>query len=297
MTRPIAIVGAPSGIGIRPYDDGGARSLDLAPGALREQRLADRLGARDLGDVTPPDRYVDVEKPAGRARNEADVAAYSHALAERIGPTADDAFVLLLGGDCSVLLGALLGLGPGVGLVYVDGHADFATLDESPSGSACSMTLALATGRPNPTPLASLRGDEPLVRPADVVHIGRRDEADPRYGSDALRASPALDLTDPVLREMGPADAAGPTLERVASLSGGFWVHLDVDVLDPSIMPAVDSPLPGGLGVDDVAELLAPLVRDPAARGMQLTIYDPARDPDGSGAPLLAGLLEDVLDG
>ncbi|MBA2565489.1 MAG: hypothetical protein H0V09_08730 [Gemmatimonadetes bacterium] len=53
MNRPITIVGAPSSIGIRPYDEGGMRRLDLAPGVLREQGLVARLAARDAGDVIP----------------------------------------------------------------------------------------------------------------------------------------------------------------------------------------------------------------------------------------------------
>lgn len=61
MNRPFAIVGAPSSIGIRPYDEGGIRRLDLAPGVLREQGLGARLAARDHGDVVPP--------PRGRARS------------------------------------------------------------------------------------------------------------------------------------------------------------------------------------------------------------------------------------
>ena len=64
-------------------------------------------------------------------------------------------FLLLLGGDCSIVLGALLGLRRAgrapAGLVYIDGHGDYATLDESPTGSACSVSLALAVGRRNST--------------------------------------------------------------------------------------------------------------------------------------------------
>ena len=181
MTRPIAIVGAPSSIGIRPYDDGSPRRLDLAPGALRRQGLVARLAARDWGDVVPPP-YRDVVRPAGRPRNEEDVAAYSRQLARRVAAAADDgAFVLLLGGDCSIVLGALLGVrrtGRSPGLVYVDAHADFSTPEESRSGSAASMCLGLAVGRGD-TPLARLAGDEPLVRAAGVALIGRRDDVDP----------------------------------------------------------------------------------------------------------------------
>ena len=84
MSRAIAIVGAPSSIGIRPYDDGMARYLDRAPGVLRERGLAARLRAIDMGDVGPPP-YRDYERPPHRPRNEEQVIAYSRAIAERVG--------------------------------------------------------------------------------------------------------------------------------------------------------------------------------------------------------------------
>lgn len=300
MNRPIAIVGAPSSIGIRPYDDGSVRRLDLAPNALREQGLPTRLGARDLGDVLPPP-YRDLIRPPGRTRNEQGVADYSQALARQVGAAAaDESFVVALGGDCSIVLGCLLGVRQAgrarIGLVYVDAHADFATPESSRTGSAASMCLALAVGRGD-TPLARLGGAEPLVRVQDVVVIGRRDDADsPWYGQDVLRELPLLDLPHGEVRERGAGEIARAALERVARPDvNGFWIHVDADVLDPSVMPAVDSPEPGGLALDELAELLTPLVRHPGALGLELTIYDPALDADGSSAERLAALLERVL--
>jgi arginase len=298
MNRPVALVGAPSSIGIRPYDDGRARRLDLAPRALRDRGLVERLGARDHGDVRPPP-YVDFQRPGRRPRNEPGVAAYSRALAERVASASQgDSFVLLLGGDCSVVLGSLLGLrprgGPPVGLAYVDGHADFATPEESRTGSAASMCLALAVGRGD-TPLARLSAEGPLVRAEDTVLIGRRDHAEPWYGHDALRAAPLLDLPDEAVRERGLDGTARATLERLGSLEGGFWIHVDADVLDPIDLPAVDSPEPGGLRLSELRDLLRPLVHHPRARGMELTIYDPELDPQRVGAVRLTTLLEEVL--
>jgi len=178
VARQLVLLGAPSSIGIRPYEDGQARRLDLAPGALREQGLAARLGARDLGDVVPPP-YVDFVRPGMQPRNERGVESYSRALAARVAAAiSDGAFVLVLGGDCSIVLGCLLGLRSGrdtrVGLAYVDAHADFGTPQESHTGSAASMCLALAVGRGD-TPLARLRSDGELVRTADVALLARRD--------------------------------------------------------------------------------------------------------------------------
>ncbi|HET9266240.1 MAG TPA: arginase family protein [Vicinamibacterales bacterium] len=166
----------------------------------------------------------------------------------------------------------------------------------SRTGSAASMCLALAVGRGD-MPLARLDGEAALARPADVVVIGRRDDADePWYGQDALRALPLLDLPHATVRERGPAAAARFALERLARPGGdGFWIHVDADVLDPGVLPAVDSPELGGREFDELGELLTPLVRSPKALGLELTIYDPALDPDGSSAAKLAEPLERVL--
>jgi arginase len=301
MPRPVAVVGAPSSIGIRPYDDGGQRRLDLAPGTLRAQGLCARLAARDYGDVTPPP-YEDFTRPSGRPRNEAGVAAYSRGLAERVaGAAGGGAFVLLLGGDCSILLGGLLGVrratGGPVGLAYVDAHADFATPAESRTGSAASMDLALAVGRGD-TPLSRLDGAGPLVQGADVTLIGRRDQAQDWYGHEALAAAGVIDLPHELVHRTGAAPAAYVALERLTRPGlAGFWIHVDADVLDPAVMPAVDSPEPGGMGLQELAALLTPLARHPAALGLQVTIYDPALDPDLVCAARLAGLLEQVLKG
>lgn len=297
--NPITLVGAPSSIGIKPYESGEPRGLDHAPAVLRQLGLAARLGAEDAGDVTPPP-YRELTRTPGRARNENEVVAYSRLLAERIETVASRGrFALLLGGDCSVVLGSLLGLQRAhrapVGLAYIDGHADFATPEESRTGSAASMCLGLAVGRGD-TPLSRLAGDAPLVQPNHVALVGRRDQAEPWYGHDALRASAILDIPDAALRETGYTATAAVVLARIAGAElAGFWIHVDADVIDPAVMPAVDSPEPGGPGLDELVELLQPLVRHPRALGMELTIYDPKLDADHSCAKRLVELLGRVL--
>jgi arginase len=203
--------------------------------------------------------------------------------------------VVLVGGDCSILFGALLGLRNAdarpAGLAYIDAHADFATLEESPSASACSMNLALAVGRAV-RPLARLAGNSSLIRGEHVVHIGRRDDAEPEYGYPALVDWGVLDLDGPWVEVAGIAEIAAAALERVASCDAGFWIHFDVDVLDPQLMPAVDSPLPGGFDYSQAGELLTPLVQHPAALGLQVTIYDPTIDPGRGAVPQLVETLE-----
>ncbi len=299
MRHRVAVVGAPSSIGLRPDDQSGeAQSVDRAPSVLRELGIVERLDADDLGDVLPPP-YEDFTRPPGRARNEAGVAAYSRSLADRVGTGLDAGqFVLVLGGDCSIVLGCLLGAGRRagrLGLAYVDAHADFATPEESQTGSVASMGLALAVGHGD-SPLARLAGPAPIVRPEDVALIGRRDASQPSYGHAALGASGILDLPDPAFHLGAAATIAAAALARIGmSESSGFWILVDADVLDPSVMPAVGSPEPGGPGLEELAALLAPMIDHPKALGMALTLYDPSLDPDRSSAAGLVALLETLL--
>ena len=297
--RPIAVVGAASSIGIKPYEDGSARQLDRAPGVLRQLALIERLKAVDLGDLTPAD-YRDFVRQTGRVRNEPELVTYCESLGERVAAAASDGrFVLVLGGDCSIVLGSLLAakrVARTAGLAYIDAHADFAAPDESRTGSAASMCLGLAVGRGDTT-LARLGGAEPLVDPAHVVLLGRRDQQEPWYGHAALAASRVLDIDDAGVRARGWAGAATVALERLGSDTiEGFWVHVDADVIDPSVMPAVDSPEAGGPTLEQLAALASPLVRHPRCIGLELTIYDPKLDGDRACAGRLVSLLEELLN-
>ncbi len=295
---PIAVLGAPSNIGIRPYDDGTPRGLDQAPGVLRELGLLERLGAEDRGDIRPPP-YRDFELSPGRPRNEPEVVEYSHALAERVATeVAAGRFPLVLGGDCGIVLGSLLGLrdrAP-IGLAYIDGHCDFALPSFSTTGSVAGMALAFAVGR-GEGPLARLAGSDPLVRETDTVVIGRRDQfEEPFYGRNSVRHSDILDVPLEQIAREGVAEAVASALERLARPGlTGFWIHLDADTLDPAVMPAVDSPDPGGMQLGELAELVGALARHPNSLGLNLTIYDPVLDPDRSGASKLVELLARAL--
>ncbi len=288
MNRGLSLLGAVTNLGLKPYDeDGRARGLDQAPRVLRELGVVARVGAADRGDVVA-EPYRDFVRPSGRVRNDEEIARHSHALADAVeAATRDGDFLLLLGGDCSILLGALLGFRRrgSCALAFLDGHADFATPATSYTGAAAGMDLALAVGRGD-SPLARL-GDGPLVAEEDAVVIGRRDHVeDPLFGDGAVGYSNVLDLA-------AGNGAAATALERIGRKD--FFIHLDVDILDSTLMPAVDSPQPGGLEPDELVALLRPLVHHPRALGLEVTIYDPALDGNRVWGRLLVDVLERVL--
>jgi arginase len=157
------------------------------------------------------------------------------------------------------------------------------------------MDLALAVGRGG---LLAHLAETPLLREDDAVVIARKDDADePFYGPHSLTLSAVLDLPYRAIRERGTAWAAEAALERLDRPDlKGFLIHMDADVLDPAVMPAVDSPEPGGLGIADLAALLTPLVQHRGALGLQVTVYDPGLDPDRACATRLVDLFEKIFN-
>lgn len=205
-------------------------------------------------------------------------------------------FPVVLGGDCSVLLGSLLALRRRGrhGLLFLDGHTDFYQPAAEPTGEVASMELALATGR-GPDVLADLEGRGPLVRDADVVALGFRDaEESAAAGMQPLPAGlHAMDLYE--VRALGVDRAAGSAVDLLAADrpggADGYWIHLDADVLDDAIMPAVDYRLPDGLAWQELETVLRTALSGPGAVGFDVTIFNPRLDPDGSIAARLTECL------
>ncbi len=243
-----AVLDAPSNLGLRPPTATSVPGCAKAPGALRDHGLVTRLGARDAGCQTPPRFDPGDWRPGDGVSQAAEIARYSIRLADRIGAImAAGEFPVVLGGDCSVALGSALAMrrlgedrGGRIGLVYVDAHSDFRHPgNASVVGAAAGEALALVTGR-GQADLAAIEQRRPYVRDGDVVVIGLRQTDE--YRMD-LQAGGFNVRTAPDVRVHGANRTAQWARGQLAECLG-FWVHLDVDVLDPSVMPAVDAPTP-----------------------------------------------------
>lgn len=290
MDKPIILLDAPSNLGLRSPAPGVVPGVYKLAGALREQGLLSRLGAREGGVVTPP-RYLP-DWDGKTVRNSAALVSYSRRLADRIQQhSLAGAFPLVLGGDCSILLGAMLALRRSgrYGLVFLDGHLDFRHPGNAEAvGAAAGEDLALVTGRGG-AELTNLEGLGPLVDDRNVITIGFRAEDD--YATEVQRTGIAT-FTVAQLQQLGPVTVGQRAIHLLSQRAvEGYWIHLDADVLDPALMPAVDTPTPKGLTFEEVAHLLRPLLKARLAVGLEVTVFDPDLDPTGE----LAARLTDTL--
>jgi arginase len=287
-----AVIEAPSVLGLFP------RGVERLPDALLDAGLADALDARRAGRVDAPP-YEPRRDPATGLLNPTGLRDYAHRLADTTGEVLDGGEVpVVLGGDCSILLGNLLALSRRGrhGLLFLDGHADFYQPEAEPNGEAASMDLALATGR-GPNVVADLDGRGALVRDEDVVVFGRRDaEEAEEAGSQGIEDTAVAVIDLATVRDRGVERSVGDALERVVRPElDGFWVHLDCDVLDDAVMPAVDYRLPGGLSWDELETILAAAIATGRAVGLEVTIFNPALDTGGVIIRTLVGRLGRAL--
>jgi arginase len=269
------VLDAPSILGLRPT------GVEFLPKALRQAGLLQVLSAQDAGSVPTP-AYRGERDPDTLLLNGDGIRTFSVRLADVVSNIIEERrFPLVLGGDCSILIGPMLSLRRSgrYGLFFIDGHTDFYQPEASPTGETADMDLAIVSGR-GPSILADIEGLQPLVRDDDIVVFAYRDAAEARrLGSRDVRDTRihAVDLS--TVRTLGVVRAATDALLTLDDRR--FWIHLDVDVLDDAIMPAVDYRMSGGLGFEELSDLLHVLMASRRAVGMTIAIFNPTLDEDG----------------
>ena len=291
ITRRYAVLEAPSTLGLE------AAGVEGLPDRLLELGLAEHLRARRVGRLPVPAKNSERDPSTGVLNAQA-IADWSPQLANAVESILDQReFPVILGGDCTIVLGSMLALRRRgrYGLLFIDGNADFFQPEAEPHGEGASMDLALVTGH-GPPLLTNLEGRAPLVRDEDTVAFAYRDHEDQReYGSQPL--PPALKTIDlPAIREQGIESAAHNAVAHLTRPElDGFFIHVDADCLDDSLMPAVDFRVPGGLSAEELRTALTIALASSRVVGIEITIYNPKLDEDGSAGRLLVGILEDVL--
>jgi arginase len=198
------------------------------------------------------------------------------------------AFPLVLSGNCFCSLGIVAGIGPEVAVVWFDAHPDFNTAEATSSGFADGMGLAILTG----TGWDALRETIPgfrVVPERNVILVGARDvnpaEEDRLQASEVTR----IGVTETSSR-------LNDALARQSAGVDGSYLHLDLDVLDPSEGRANEYAAAEGMRASELATALDAVGRLMPPRAAALTAYDPALDPEGSLAETAIELLVRIAD-
>ena len=271
---------------------------------LREAGLAAALGER--ASLTPDvivSEPTPVRGPAGFINERALLEMAGMVWARVRATLAQGRFPLIYGADCAVLLAAVPALADilgGAGLVFIDGHEDATTMEASTTGEAANMEVAFLLGltvQRAPEPLRSHAG---VLRPEAIAMLGMRDSlyrreiAAPTIAG-RVRLRPAADL------HQDPAGAGRRAAGQVASQAPGWWLHIDLDVLDRQHFSACgaasDDAMPGGLSWPELTAIASSALQAGGARGWSLGVYNPDLDPDRRAAKRIVNFIADVTRG
>jgi len=292
--KPVKLIEAPSNLGLKNTDYAEEPGVCKMPDALSKAGIAAALKAVETISVERS-AYVYGVDPITGIRNAEGIFAYSQLLADQVRQAMNDEwFPVVVGGDCSILIGIMLGLRTigDHGLLFVDGHNDFQMPEQSHSKGAAGMDLALVTGR-GPEMLSNIRGMKPYVADSNVVVMGDRYEDGTAAVNQLIRETAITVYKLSSLRKIGLKRALNETLKKFQKNGvRGIWVHVDLDVLNDDVMPAVDSRQPDGLFYEELIMILNSVLSSGQAAGINITIYDPDLDPTGQYAIELVKALE-----
>lgn len=247
LKKKISIIGVPSDYGQR------RRGVDMGPSAIRYADIIERLTTLgyevvDEGDIQFK-RGNQVIEQNNKLLNLNEIIEVSNHLANKVQDVIDsDSFPLVLGGDHSIAIGTLAGLGKyykNLGVIWYDAHADLNTPDTTPSGNIHGMPLAVSLGLGNDK-LTMINGYTPKIKPENVIIIGARSVDE---GERELIKKLGIKVYS-----MHEIDRLGMTKvieDAIAYLRNqqvdGVHLSLDLDALDPLYTPGVGTPVPGGI--------------------------------------------------
>lgn len=273
-----------------PYDSGrlGER-MGRGPLHLVDRGLTERL-ERKGHDV----ELVPVRLAEGFSTEAGSAAEIQRLLARRVAAArADGLLPLVLAGNCNVSVGVLASISPGAtGVVWLDAHGDLNTPETSRSGFYDGMCLSVVTGGCWRALAATVPGFSPVAE-RDVVLVGARDldmEEELRLDASGIHR-----IGVEALRQDGVAAALARPLEEIAGRRPLVYLHVDLDVLDPTEVRANPFAVPGGLSLPEAVEVVLEVGERFEIAAAALTSYDPGHDAEDRGPRAALELIEAIL--
>jgi arginase len=272
-----------------PLDFGAnRRGVDMGPSAVRLAGLKETL--LSLGHE-PEESMPRLPIPIQEFEQEGDpklkflapIAEACGHLAERVEKTMDSgAFPLVIGGDHSIAIGTLAGLGAhykrtGVswGVLWIDAHGDFNTQETTPSGNIHGMSLAASAGIGHPA-LTGLHGDFRKIDPANIVLMGVRDiDAGEKLN---MRAAGVQVFSISDIDRLGMAETVNFAIEYFKDRIDALHVSFDVDSIDPRFAPGVGTPVRGGLSYREVGLLMESIAKTGLVKSAEVVEVNPILD-------------------
>jgi agmatinase len=185
---------------------------------------------------------------------------------------------LLIGGDDSLPIPMLEAYGArsrGITILQIDAHIDWR---DEVGGERLGLS-------------STMRRASEMAHVEAIIQVGQR-------GIGSARMQDVADAESWGVAFVPAGEVARTGIGRAIDLipqGAEVVVCLDLDALDPSVMPAVIGRTAGGLGYWQVLELIAGVSERARIAGFDMVEFMPSRDVDGQGALVAAQMLAAVM--
>ncbi|MBK7865604.1 MAG: arginase [Ignavibacteriales bacterium] len=294
MKKKVNIIGFPMDLGA------GRRGVDMGPSAMRIAHLNEKLQqlgyeVEDLGDI--PIEIMETQKVGNDKLKYVDeIGRTSLKLAAVVEKTLEkDEFPLCIGGDHSMALGTLAGIssycnkrGLRLGVIWIDAHSDMNTDETTPSGNIHGMSLAASIGLGSKR-LTEIYSPAPKVLPENTVIIGARSiDTDERNN---IKKTGITVYTMSDIDKIGIHRITSKVLKQFKNNVDHIHVSFDVDSVEPTIVPGVGTPVPGGLSYREAHLLMETIAECGCMSSLEITEVNPILDNRNASAVFAVELV------
>jgi len=205
----------------------------------------------------------------------------------------DSEFPLVLGGDHTASICFVRGLSSRgkTGIIYFDAHGDFNTPATTPSGNIHGMVVSEITSEKQGNVLHLICTECTEVDETNVVLIGTRELDEEE--EVALERSDVTVFDMEKVRRYGIKKITENAFKIASKGTNQTHLSFDLDVADPSVTPAVSTPVPGGLLKEEVFESLNLLKG--RVTSMDIVEYIPKRDINWMTGKFAAEIITSIL--
>ena len=276
--------------------------VDMGPEVLRKNGLIDIFNKKheicniehiDVKELSSENKYTFNNK----MKYLDEIINVNNKLADKVNNSLkNNIFPLIIGGDHSIGMGSLAGLGKHFGedlaVVWIDAHGDINTPESSPSGNVHGMPLSASMGIGDES-LTNIYYNGIKVNPKNVYIIGARDLDEGELELIKTKHLNVWTMSD--IKEKGLDSCLNELTSKLKeSKVQNVHISFDVDSIDPTFIPGTGTPVINGFNMDEGKKVLKDLLNTKLIKSMDFVEFNPKLDETNTTLKNCLSILEEV---
>lgn len=204
-----------------------------------------------------------------------------------------DYFPIILGGDHSLSIGSALGsIKNKQGIIWIDSHGDYNTLETTKTGNIHGLPLA-AINELNKNKLSAFHNGN-YYKPENTVIVGGRDID--KWEKPNIEKMGVTLFTTQDIKEQGIETIIKKAIDIASKNTEGIHISFDIDVIDPTFAPGVSVPAKDGISDIDSYKIIDEVLKyQNNINSIDLVEFNPTKDKNNKTETIATTILEKII--